>query len=97
MTVCDANSGFYGKGKMSLYVKVAKSTVARRQLSQCGDDLAMEEDVVEELFHSDVVYFDKLRLELWSGRVWRRNPLYVFLQMSIVSENTISAPTIWPT
>ena len=61
MTGCDANSGFYGKGKMSLYVKVAKSPVARRQLSRCGDDIAMEEDVVEVLFHftCDVVYFDK--------------------------------------
>ena len=35
MTGCNANSGFYGKGKMSLYVKVAKSHIERQQLSWC--------------------------------------------------------------
>ena len=70
MTGCDANSAFYGKGKMSLHVKVAKSHVARRQLSRCGDDLAMEEDVVEVLFHftCDVVYFDKKSTSMAEAR-----------------------------
>ena len=70
MTGCDANSGFYGKGKMSLYVKMANSPVARRQLSRCGDDLAMEEDVVEELFRftRDVVYFDKKSTSMAEAR-----------------------------
>ena len=30
ITGCDANSGFYGKGKSSVYDKVAKSSVARQ-------------------------------------------------------------------
>lgn len=30
ITGCDANSGFYGMGKSSVYYKVAKSPVARR-------------------------------------------------------------------
>ena len=38
-TGCDANSGIYGKGKSSVYDKVAKSPVARWQLSHCGDTL----------------------------------------------------------
>ena len=50
----------YGKGMMFLYVKVAKSLIARQQLSRYGDDFAMDEDVIEELFHftRDVVYGD---------------------------------------
>ena len=39
MTGCDANSGFYGKGKKSVYDPVAKSPVAQQQLSRCGDSL----------------------------------------------------------
>ena len=30
MTGCDANSGFYSKGKKSVYDQVAKSPVAQR-------------------------------------------------------------------
>ncbi len=48
ITGCDANSGFYGKGKSSVYDKVAKSAVARQQLLNCGDSLDLEEEVVEE-------------------------------------------------
>ena len=47
MTGCDANSGFYGKGKTSVYDQVAKSPVARRQLSWCGEDHDLDEEVVE--------------------------------------------------
>ncbi len=70
MTGCDANSGFYGKGKMSLYAKVAKSHVARRQLMRCGDDLAMNEEVIEELFQftRDVVYGDKKSTSMAEAR-----------------------------
>ena len=39
ITGCDANFGFYGKGKSSLYVKVAKSPIAQQQLLQCGERL----------------------------------------------------------
>ena len=60
MTGCDANSGFYGKGKKSVYDKVAKSPVARRQLLRCGDNLDLEEEVVEELskFTRHIIYGD---------------------------------------
>ena len=50
MTGCDANSGFYGKGKKSVYDQVAKNPVARRQLSGCGESLDLEEEIVEQLF-----------------------------------------------
>ena len=50
MTGCDANSGFYGKGKKSVYDQVAKSHVARRPLSLCGESFDLEKDVVEQLF-----------------------------------------------
>ncbi len=61
ITGCDANSGFYGKGKSSVYDKVAKSAVVRQQLSKCGDSLEVEEEVVEELFQftRQVIYGDK--------------------------------------
>jgi len=60
MTGCDANSGFYGKGKQSVYDQVAKSPRARRQLSRCGDTLEIDEEVVEELFKfmQRVIYGD---------------------------------------
>ena len=50
MTGCDANSGFYGKGKKLVYDQVAKNPVARRQLSWCGESLDLEENEVEQLF-----------------------------------------------
>ena len=50
MTGCDANSGFYCKGKKSVYDQVAKSPVARRQLSRCGESHDLGEDVVEQFF-----------------------------------------------
>ena len=61
ITGYDANSGFYGKSKSSVYDKVAKSPMARRQLSRCGDSLDLEEEVVEELFEftRHVIYGDK--------------------------------------
>lgn len=61
MTGCDANSGFYGKGKKSVYDRVAKSPVAQQQLSRCGDSLDLEEEVLEKLFQftRHVIYGDK--------------------------------------
>ena len=43
MTGCDANSGFYGKGKQSVYNQVVKNPVARHHLSCCGDSLDIQE------------------------------------------------------
>ena len=39
-----------GKVKKSVNDQVAKSYVARRLLSQCGDSLDPQEEVLEELF-----------------------------------------------
>ena len=47
LTGCDANSGFYGKGKTSVYDQVAKSPVTRLQLSRCGESHDLEEELVE--------------------------------------------------
>ena len=55
MTGCDANSGFYGKVKKLVFDQVAKSPVARRQLSWCGESLDLEEEVVEQ-FTRHVIY-----------------------------------------
>lgn len=75
MTGCDANSGFYGKGKMSVYDHVAKSPVARQQLSRCGESLDLEEEVVEELFAftRQVIYGDKKSSTMAEARAakWR--------------------------
>ena len=38
----DANSGFYGKGKKSVYDQVANSPMARRHISRCGYSLDLE-------------------------------------------------------
>ena len=57
-TGCDANSGIYGKGKSSVYDKVAKSPVARRQLSHCGDTLDLGEEELLK-FTRHVMYGDK--------------------------------------
>ena len=60
MTGCDTNSGFYGKGKQSVYDRVTKSPIARRQVSRCGESLDLEEQVVERLseFIRHVIYGD---------------------------------------
>jgi len=57
---CDANSGFYGKGKKVVFDQVAKNPVARRQLSWCGESHDLEEQVVEQLFEftGHVIYGD---------------------------------------
>ena len=49
-TGCDVNSGFYGKGKKSVYNQMAKSPVAQRPLSRCGESIDLEKEVVEQLF-----------------------------------------------
>jgi len=55
MAGCDANSGFYGKGKKLVFDQVAKNHVARRQLSWCGESLDLEEEEeIEQLFEFTV-------------------------------------------
>ena len=62
LTGCDANSGFFGKGKLSVYDKVARSAEARELLSKCGNSLDIEEEAIEELFKftRTVIYNDKI-------------------------------------
>ncbi|XP_042559402.1 polyunsaturated fatty acid lipoxygenase ALOX15B-like [Clupea harengus] len=57
---CLDNFGFYGKGRKSVYDQVANSPVAQQQLSQCGDSLDLEEEVLQELFKftRHVIYGD---------------------------------------
>ena len=50
MTGCDANSGVYGKGKLSVFEQVAKSPRGRHQLSQCDNSLKLDDKVLEGLF-----------------------------------------------
>ena len=60
-TGCNANSGFYGKGKVAIYNKVAKSPVAQQQISLSGNSLDLEEQFIRELvdFTRKVIYNDK--------------------------------------
>ena len=60
LTGCDANSGFFGKGKLSVYDKVVRSAEARELLSKCGNSLDIEEEAIEELFKftRTVIYND---------------------------------------
>ena len=47
-----------------------KGHLARQQLSRCGDDLVMEEDLFKELFNftRDVVYGDKKGISMAEAR-----------------------------
>ena len=62
MTGCDANSGFYGKGKLSVFEQVAESPHVRRQLSRCGNSLELDDEVLEGLFQltQEVIHNDKM-------------------------------------
>ena len=73
MTGCDANSGFYGKGKKLVNDQVAKNPVARRQLSWCGESLDLEEEVVEQ-FTRHVIYGDNKSSTIAEARAakWKR-------------------------
>ena len=50
MTGCDANSEFYGKGKLLFFEQVAKSPRGRQQLSRCGNSLELDDKVLKGLF-----------------------------------------------
>ena len=73
---CDAISGFYGKGKKSVYDQVAKSPLLRRQLSRCGESLDLEEEMVEQLFEftRHVIYGDNKSSTIAEPRAakWKR-------------------------
>ena len=60
MTGCDANSGFYGKGKGMLFDKVNSSDRAKQQLQHCGSAKEIEEIDVQELmsFTRELIYGD---------------------------------------
>ena len=76
MTGCDANSGFYGKGKLSIFEQFAKSPHARRQLSQCGNSLELDDEVLEGLFQltQEVIYNDKMTSNMTDARAskWKK-------------------------
>ena len=73
MTGCDANSGFYGKGKKLVYDQVAKNPVARRQLSWCGESLDLKEEMVEQ-FTRHIIYGDNKSSTIAEARAatWNR-------------------------
>ena len=82
ITGCDANSGFFGKGKSSLYSKVAKSALARQQLSRFGESLELEEEVLEELFQFTrlLVYGDKKSAEARATK-WKQMKNKSFIRL----------------
>jgi len=49
LTGCDANSCFFGHGKMSLYDILSKSTESRNLISKCGECLSLSVDVLKFL------------------------------------------------
>ena len=70
MTGCDANSGFYGKGKKTVYDRAVKSPEAQQHLLRCEDSLDLQEDVLEKLFQftRQIIYCDK-KVEPWQRPV----------------------------
>ena len=77
MTGCDANSGYCGNGRKSVYDQVTKNRVTRLQLSRCGDSLDIEEEVVEELFEFTlyVIYGDNVNSTTFKAifAKWKKN------------------------
>ena len=84
-TGCDANSGFYGKGKKLVYQQVDKGEEARRQLLHCGDSLDIKEDVIEDLFKFTrcVIYGDSKSTAMSESRAakWRQMKNRSFLRL----------------
>ena len=96
MTGCDANSGFYGKGKKSVYDQGSKSPVARRQLSRCGESIELEEEVVEQLFEftRHVIYNKRSTIAEARAAKWNRMKNKYFIRLTPDSFfHTASAPT----
>ena len=85
LTGCDANSGFYGKGKLSVYDKVAKSARARKQLSKCGNSLVIKEEAIEELFEFTrlVIYGDQMSRTMGAARAakWKAMRTKSFIRL----------------
>ncbi|MES9882370.1 MAG: hypothetical protein ABW185_15975 [Sedimenticola sp.] len=77
MTGCDANSCFYGHGKISLYEKMMKCPEARTLLSKCGDALPLTDDVLGDLkcYVIRYVYGDarSSSLDLARAAKWKRD------------------------
>ena len=84
-TGCDGNSGFYGKGKKSLYQLVEKSPVAKRLLMHCGDSLNMAEDVIEDLFQftRHIIYGDNKSTTMAESHAakWKQMKNKTFLRL----------------
>ena len=76
LTGCDANSCFFGHGKMSLYEKLSKSTEARSLISKCGEGLPLSDDVLNDLksFVIRYIYGDtqSSSLNLARATKWKR-------------------------
>ena len=70
MTGCDSNSCFYGHGKATLYGKIVKSAEARKLLANCGLNLPLAPDVLNNLisFVIRYVYGDMRSLSLDMSR-----------------------------
>ena len=85
ITGCDANSGFYGRGKSSVYDKVAKSPVARQQLLRCGNSLDLKEEVFEDLckFTRCIIYGDTKSSNMAEARAtkWKRMKKKTFIRL----------------
>ena len=85
-----------------MYDQVANSPVAQQQLSQCGDSLDLEEEVLQELFKftRHVIYDDHNSSTMAEARAvkWKsmKNKSLIRLpQMKIAYANTASVPTTW--
>ena len=76
MTGCDANSCFYGHGKLLLYDKMAKSAEARILLSKCGESLPLSDDALDDLntYVIRYIYGDvhSTSLELARAAKWKK-------------------------
>ena len=75
MTGCDHNCGFYGRGKKMVIEKTIKSSEARNLLSECGDTLPIQQNVLDDLkrfvlryiYGSSEVTCADARAQQWNG------------------------------
>ena len=69
-----------------MYDQLAKSPVARRQLSRCGESLDLEEEVVEQLFEftRHVIYGDNKSNTIAEARAgkWKRMKNKSFIRLA---------------
>jgi len=92
MSCCDANSCFFGHGKMSLYEKLLKSAEARSLISKCGEGLTLSDDVFNDIksFAICYIYGDTYSSTLNQAHPYARSCPVTDLLTNLVSHASVT-------